>query len=165
MSELKKQIEKTSLLPEGFATPCGDRIAPIFEEVFDEETKKKVVKKTGEFDIYEEIQMSSNGSEIAMLKRQAKVSGVPVENDPGLISGVNQSLVPNNIHEAMAQARNIQDAFGRLPADVQKELYKGDAQAYYKDVMDGTVLTSINGFYGAKQAAAAQAATETGGAE
>lgn len=163
----EKQVKKASLLPEGFATPCGDRIAPIFEEVFDEETKKKVVKQTGTFDIYEEIQMSSNGSEIAMLKKQAKLSGVPVENDPGLVSGVNQSLAPNNIHEAMSQARNIQDAFGRLPEDIQKELYKGNANAYYKDVMDGTVLNSINGFYSAKQAAASSAAVsaDTGGNE
>lgn len=156
-----EQTKKTSLLPEGFATPCGDRIAPIFEEVFDEETKKKVVKQTGTFDIYEEIQMSSNGSEIAMLKRQAKVSGVPVENDPGLVSGFNQSLAPNNIHEAMSQARNIQDAFARLPEDVQNELYKGDANQYYKDVMDGSVLNSINGFYAQKSAQAASAAAVT----
>lgn len=165
MSE--KQVKKEFLVLEGYETCSGSRIAPIFEEVFDEERQEKIVKQTGEFDIYEQIQMSSNGSEIAMLKRQAKNSGVPIELDPNLVSGQNQALYPSDIHEAMKMSTNVNQAFAKLPSDIQSELFGGDANAYLKAVMDGSINSKIGTYYNTKaQAAQAVAAPSAeGGAE
>lgn len=162
MSEAVKQVEKISFVSKGFETPAGSRIAPIYEEVFDEELKKKVVKKTGEFDLYEEIQMSSNGSEIAMLKKQAKASGVPIENDPGLVGGMNQTLYPSNIHEAMNYSKNVNEAFARLPKEIQEGVFGGDASKYLNAVLDGSVNTAIGSYFTKKSQPKVPAGTTEG---
>lgn len=173
MSEEMKKISQTThakpsskftfiLVTRGI-TPAGSKIAPILENKYNEKLKKEVVTKTGEFNLYEEIQASSNGTEIEMLKAQARRSGVPIENDPELVPGVNQSLVPTDIHDAMRISSNVQGAFRRLPEELQNDLFGGNANDYLNAVMDGSVSQRISTFYQQRAAVASQPAVETGG--
>lgn len=168
------ETKKTSLITQpkksnnqkfvkSFSTPCGNRIAPIIENKYNEKLKKEVATKTGEFDLYEEIQASSNGTEIEMLKVQARRSGIAVENDPDLVSGFNQSLVPTDIHDAMKISSNVQGAFRRLPEELQNELFGGNANDYLNAVIDGSVSQRISNFYQQRAAAASNPAADIGG--
>lgn len=165
MNKTSQTIQSSLLSEDRFLTPSGNKMAPIIENKYNEDLKKEVATKTGEFDIYEEIQMSSNGTEIEMLKRAAKNSGVPVENDPDLVEGFNQSLVPNDIHEAMRINANVKESFAKLPEDIRKELFKGNANDYLSAVIDGSINTKINDFYVAKAQAAQSAAQGKGETE
>lgn len=155
-----KQSNK-SIFVKSFSTPFGNRIAPIIENKYNEKLKKEVATKVGEFDLYEEIQASSNGTEIEMLKVQARRSGIAVENDPDLVSGFNQSLVPTDIHDAMRISSNVQTSFRKLPEDLQNELFNGNANDYLNSVLDGSVSQKITNFY--QQKATASPVAETGG--
>ena len=150
-----------SIFVKSFSTPCGNRIAPIIENKYNDNLKKEVATKTGEFDLYEEIQASSNGTEIEMLKAQARRSGISVENDPDLVSGFNQSLVPTDIHDAMKISSNVQGAFRRLPEELQNELFGGNANDYLNAVLDGSVSQKILDFY--EQKATAPLVADIGG--
>ena len=62
-----------------YHTPSGSCIEPIYSSVYDEELKREVVKKTGEFDIYEFIQASASQTDLALLREQMQSTGqIPI---------------------------------------------------------------------------------------
>ena len=82
--------------------PCsvaGSNIVPVFERVFDEETKKSPVKQVRTFDVYEFIQASNNLTDLAMLRQQMIATGEIPHVDDDLVYGADFSGMPENIHE------------------------------------------------------------------
>ena len=56
----KKQVTSEGELIPSWMTPSGDIMAPQYEKIYDPKVKREVVRKTGEFNLYEFIQASSN---------------------------------------------------------------------------------------------------------
>lgn len=116
-----------------FITPSGSKMAMRYKREYSEELKREIVVEAGEIDFYEFIQASSNGTDLELLKRQAKASGVAPEVLPSAQFGVDTRLFPKDIHELYRLANNATEIFNGL-SDVEKAAFKNN-----KDFIEATL--------------------------
>lgn len=132
--EIKKEEYK-------FYTPAGDRVAPVYQNVFDEELKREVVQKTGEFDIYEFIQASATNTDLAMLREQMIRTGtLPVVDD----DVQDMSLYPDNIHELYDIVNSAEARFNALPEAIQNVF--GNKDVFLRSLVEGTYNDKLNAY-------------------
>lgn len=112
--------QKTNFVEGVLYTSIGSNIEPIYERVFNKETGKSLVVKTGEFDIDEYIQASNCKTDLAMLRQEMLATGqLPVVGD----EVVDATLFPENIHEVYDAVNQVDNVFNTLPDSV-KALFK-----------------------------------------
>lgn len=152
MSE--KQVEKKEKKPFSetvckVPTSVGNKIHYTYVRKYDEERKKFVVVKGDPYDIDELIQESKSASDFAMLKeRLIKLGEIPAV-DPNIQYGVDEVLLPGDIHELNDLMVNGQANFQALPADIQAA-FGNDYQAYVRACMNGSMYQVIAGYYANK---------------
>lgn len=156
----EKQVErkKVSLLSEGYITPVGNKIQPIYELQYDEKAKCELVVQTGEQDIDDFIQKSASSTDMAFLQREAIRTG-QYPADPRACYGVDMTLMPTNIHELFKSTSDINEHFSRLGEHAQKAF--GSAENYKDAVLNGTAEKILNSYFSKLAAEEAKKIKET----
>lgn len=164
MSEVKKntatqldQPKKISFVNDGYINKPGDPIVPRLKRVYHEKVKKEVVQKVGTLDIYEEIQASSNSTDLELLKRQALIDGQPIDPS-GVGYGVNFSGLPEDIHQAYKIANDVEAQFSKLPEELRTELFGGSSDKFVEAFMTNKFESMVMSYYGDKAVKAAEEA-------
>lgn len=134
-------------------TPHGKEIEDVNEEVFDEDLKRTVVKKTSTVNIYEYIQASNNLTDMAQIQEQMIRTGQIPSADPDMVSA-DLSYLPTDIHQLHQVVNNVEKTFNELDPNV-KGAFSGP-QEFMSSLMDGSYLNKVN-TYAAAQAAKAAA--------
>lgn len=143
--------------------PSGKEIAHTFSRVYDEERKKEIVKRDGDFNIQEFIESCSNATDMAMLKERCVKLGEIPQSNPNVQYGVDEMLIPSDIHELNDTLKTAEATFNNFPAEV-RAAFGNSYETYFKSVIAGNSALIINQ-YNAQAAAAAAAEAEKGEAE
>lgn len=141
---IEKKVDNLPISKE-FITPSGSRMAMRYKREYDPERKREIVVPAGEIDFYEFIQASSNGTDLELLKRQAKSSGVAPEVLPSAQFGVDTRLFPKDIHELYRLANNATEIYNGL-SDDEKSAFKG-AEDFVEATYKGTAKDRLHAHY------------------
>lgn len=150
-------IKNCKYVSPGYINNPGNPIVPRLKRVYNETLKKEVVQKIGELDLYEDIQASSNATDMELLKRQAMLDGSPIDPS-GVGYGVNFSGLPEDIHQAYKIANDVEGQFSKLPEDLQKELFGGSSDKFVNAVIANKFDELVGSYYQEKAKAALEAA-------
>lgn len=140
----KKQeaAQKKTTLAGVVCSNSGCSIAPVYKRVYVEELDRNIVKKVDETNITEFIQASKSSTDLATLqKRFIELGEIPAA-DPNLVSGVDTTIMPSDIHSLYAMVNDINGSFNKLPKAVQDVF--GNSQAYLQAVLNGSASTLLN---------------------
>lgn len=123
----------------------GNRIAPVFKRVYDNDLKRNVVKKVDETDIQEFINASRSMTDLAALEKRLIATGEIPAVDPSLNGdGIDFTQYPKDIHEVYSMVNDIDSSFSKLPENIQKIF--GTKEVYMASALKGTLKeTIING--------------------
>lgn len=135
---MEAQKTKTNKKEGILYTDIGSNIQPVYERVYDKETGKSIVKKTGEFDIDEFIQASNCKTDLAMLRAEMISTGqLPTIGDE-VIDG---TLFPENIHQLYDTINSVDNVYNQLPDSV-KAIFK-NKDAFMAALVNGSYVNTI----------------------
>ena len=140
-NENKKAAEKKSTLTGVVCTPAGNSIAPVYKRVFDDKLNRNVVKKVDTTNITEFIQASKSSTDLAALQKRFIALGEIPNVDPNSQFGVDQTILPSDIHQLYQMVNDINSNYNKLPESVQKVF--GNAKAYGDAILNGTAGTML----------------------
>lgn len=146
----KQKAEKKKTTLDGVVcTPYGNSIAPVYKRVYDEELDRSIVKKVDETNITEFIQASRSQTDLAILqKRFIELGEIPAV-DPTMESGVDNTILPSDIHSLYNMVNDVSGNFNKLPESVRKVF--GNPQAYLAAILDGSVNSKITDAFSKKE--------------
>lgn len=142
---LKKNKKVFCPVSQGFITPSGSKMAMRYKREYSPKLKREIVVEAGEIDFYEFIQASSNGTDLELLKRQAKQTGIAPEVLPSAQFGVDTRVFPKDIHELYRLANNATDIFNNLTDD-EKSAFKGP-EDFIESTLKGTAKDILSAHY------------------
>ena len=161
VSKKQKAEEKKNTLDGVVCTPAGCSIAPVYKRLYDEELDRNIVKKVDETNITEFIQASRSQTDLAILqKRFIELGEIPAV-DPNMQSGVDNTILPSDIHSLYNMVNDVNGNFNKLPESVRKVF--GNPQAYLAAILDGSVNSKITDAFSQSKNTANE--TETNGEE
>lgn len=137
----KAAKEKKSTLSGVVCTPAGSHIAPVYKRVYDKELDKAIVKKVDETNLFEFIQASKSSTDLALLQKRFIELGEIPASDPNMQFGVDNTILPSDIHSLYNMVNDVNTNYNKLPSEVQKVF--GNSQDYLKAVLDGTASTIL----------------------
>lgn len=121
----------------------GSKTAYTFGRVYDEELKREVVKKTGEFDIHEFIQASNSKTDLNLLRAQMRASGqIPQVNEQDTID---MTLFPKDIHELNNVVNSVDERFAQLPDNIKAAF--GTKDKFLSALISGTFEKTVVNYY------------------
>lgn len=106
--------------------PAGSEIEDIYEYQIDNKGRKKLVK-TGEKNIYEEIQSHLESTKIENVLARVAVGDYSDFRPDGIYADVSE--IPNNLVQAKQEMQKIENLWNTLPNDV-KSKYNFDVNQF-----------------------------------
>ena len=140
-NENKKAEKKKSTLVGVVCTPAGNSIAPVYKRVYDEKLDRQIVKQVDTTNITEFIQASKSSTDLAALEKRFIALGEIPNVDPNSQFGVDQTILPSDIHQLYNMVNDINSNYNKLPESVQKVF--GTAKAYGEAILNGTAGTIL----------------------
>lgn len=148
-------------------TPGGQRLEPVYKEVFDDETKKTDVREVDKIDIYEFVQASNSQSDLSQLREMMIRTGEIPAVDPDYQTGVDLTHMPKDIHELYDVVNNVDGVYNSLPDTIKSAFTSRDdfLNALVKDTYMSRVQTYVNEVAAKHASESAKGAHTEGGAQ
>ena len=99
-----------------YATPAGSEIEDIYEYEIDNKGRKKLVK-TGEKNIYEEIQASLESTKIENVLARVAVGDYTDFRPDGIYADISE--IPNNLIQARQEMQKVENLWNHLEPEVR----------------------------------------------
>ena len=132
--------------PNFLFTPAGcNKIKSIAREFNKEKDCYEIVVKN-EIDIQEEIQRSSNATDLALLRRKYQLTGEIPANTGGY-GDIEQDLtmLPDNIHELYKARNKLQERFNKLDPELVRAY--GDFDNFVSSIYKGKIPAEVQDYY------------------
>lgn len=142
------QFERPAKIP----TNPGTMYINTYQEVIDKKGKKKL-EKTGEHNVYEEIQLDAESCKIENILHQVAMGDLSALQQREA-TYVDATTMPKNLREAQDLVIRLKDEFYKMPIDVRKEF--DNSPEMYVSLMGTEEFKDIMAPYNEKIAKIAQ---------
>lgn len=131
----------------GIFTSAGSGVEPVYSLVFDD-NGVELVQKTGERDVYSEIQSYRESTELSvLLSRYAQGDTAALNQKVG--SFFDAVDMPKTYAELFQRARDAEIRFSQLPADL-KSLFNGSYTEFWSQMGTSEFNDKLNRYIGMK---------------
>lgn len=96
--------------------PTGDPIKPIYEHVIDD-FGRKILKKTGETNLFDEIQSYLEDTKIENILARCTAGDTSMLRPDGVYADVSE--MPGNLIESMQRIQNLENTWKGIPNDIK----------------------------------------------
>lgn len=139
--------------PERIPTNSGTPFINTYQEIIDKKSGKLRLEKTGEHNVYEEIQQDAESCKIENILHAVAMGDLNALNQREA-TYVDATTMPKTLREAQDLVIRLKDEFYKMPIDVRKEF--GNSPEMYVSLMGTDEFKEIMSPYNEKIAKIAQ---------